>query len=448
MGDEVNNAARPPAQKRLGPILLSPGWGTKQVVAFLFVICISQSMNEFANVMTPLVLGQQLHLPKENQGSLVGMLGATQQFGTLLCILAAGALADMFGRRVLLLYTLTGYFICLLTYPFLSTVFALFLLRFAWGVFFTGYNAGAPTLSMDIPDNNSRGKFNSLVLLAPLLVASAFVLGASRLPALFRDLFSDPQLALTWTFGLVSIIPLIGAASTILFFKEPERRSPGEGGFFQRMGTIFSNIRSVLAYAGKNKKFGVMLFIGSVVRTDTLIIGSFLGLWVVNAGREGGIDAIEATKTAGLLASIRFGMKILGSPLFGFINDKVNRVALMLIALAMMTLAFAFFGLITDVFGVWMIVAVVLIGFAESAEALASQTLLAQEAPPELRGSSVGVFTFLGTISLLLVNLLGGYLFDKLGYSAPFMMEAALHLLVLVIAVIILRKGGAPAQAR
>jgi MFS family permease len=214
------------------------------------------------------------------------------------------------------------------------------------------------------------------------------------------------------------------------------------------MGTIFSNIRSVLAYAGKNKKFGVMLFIGSVVRTDTLIIGSFLGLWVVNAAREGGIDAIEATKTAGLLASIRFGMKILGSPLFGFINDKVNRVALMLTALGMMTLAFAFFGLITDVFGVWMIVAVVLIGFSESAEALASQTLLAQEAPPELRGSSVGVFTFLGTISLLLVNLLGGYLFDKLGYSAPFMMEAVLHLMVLVIAVIILRKGAAPAQTR
>jgi MFS family permease len=441
MVDEVDNEARPPAQKRLGPILLSPGYGTKQVVAFLFVICISQSMNEFANVMMPLILEQQLHLPKENQGSLLGMLGATQQFGTLLCILAAGALADMFGRRVLLVYTLTGYFICLFIYPFLSSVFALFLLRFAWGVFFTGYNAGAPTLAMDIPDNNSRGKFNSIVLLVPLLVASAFVLGASRLPALFRDLFSDPQLALIWTFGLVSIIPLIGAASTILFFKEPERRrSPAEGGFFQRIGTISSNVRSVLAYAGKNKKFGVMLFIGSVVRTDTLIIGSFLGLWIVNAGREGGIDAIEATKTAGLLASVRFGTKVLGSPFFGFINDKVDRVALMLISLAMMTLAFAFFGLITDVFSIWMIVAVVLIGFAESAEALASQTLLAQEAPPELRGSSVGVFTFLGTCSLMAVNLLGGYLFDKLGYSAPFLMEAVLHLTVLVIAVSVLRK--------
>jgi MFS family permease len=406
-------------------------------------------MNEFANVMMPLILEQKLHLPKENQGSLLGMLGATQQFGTLLCILAAGALADMLGRRVLLIYTLTGYFICLFTYPFLSSVFALFLLRFAWGVFFTGYNAGAPTLAMDIPDNNSRGKFNSIVLLGPLMVASAFVLGASRLPALFRDAFSDPQIALIWTFGLVSIIPLIGAASTILFFKEPEgRRSPAEGGLFQRMGTISSNVRSVLAYAGKNKKFGVMLFIGSVVRTDTLIIGSFLGLWIVNAGREGGIDAIEATKTAGLLASIRFGTKVLGSPFFGFINDKVDRVALMLISLAMMTLAFAFFGLITDVFSVWMIVAVVLIGFAESAEALASQTLLAQEAPPELRGSSVGVFTFLGTCSLMAVNLLGGYLFDKLGYSAPFLMEAVLHLMVLVIAVIILRKGAAPAQTR
>jgi hypothetical protein len=38
------------------------------------------------------------------------------------------------------------------------------------------------------------------------------------------------------------------------------------------------------------------------------------------------------------------------------------------------------------------------------------------------------------------VNLLGGYLFDKLGYSAPFLMEAVLHLTVLVIAVFVLRK--------
>jgi MFS family permease len=88
-----------------------------------------------------------------------------------------------------------------------------------------------------------------------------------------------------------------------------------------------------------------------------------------------------------------------------------------------------------------MILVAVLIGVAESAEGVTVQSLIAQEAPEQLRGSSMGVFTFLGTISLLAVNLLGGYLFDKMGFSSPMLMEGALHLVMLITAFVILRMG-------
>jgi len=161
----------------------------------------------------------------------------------------------------------------------------------------------------------------------------------------------------------------------------------------------------------------------------------------VNAGRLGGIDAIEATKMAGLVASIRFVAKVAGALLFGVVADKVNRMRLMLVALTMTTLAFGCFGLISNVFGMGMILVAVLIGVAESAEGVTVQSLIAQEAPEQLRGSSMGVFTFLGTISLLAVNLLGGYLFDKMGFSSPMLMEGALHLVMLITAFVILRMG-------
>ncbi len=437
----MNKAANPPPQGRIGPILLSPGYGIKEVVSFLFVTCVCVSLNEFANVMLPLVLTQQLHIDPHKQGLVVGSLGAIQQAGTLLCIMAFGALADIYGRRPMLLLTLAGFTLCMLAYPFIGVVFALYVLRFVWGVSFTGYNAGAPTIAMDIPDNRSRGKFNSIVLLTPWLSAAAFVFLTSKLPSQFKALGFTPHLSLILAFSLVALFPLIGIGTTTAFFNEPKRAPTVPGRVLTRMKEMFANLKVVLEYAGKNRNFGVMLFIGSVVRTDTVITGSFLALWIVNAGHGGGVDAITATKTAGLVASIRFVSKVIAAPLFGLITDKVNRTLLMLLSLAFMTFAFGYFGFITNVFGQAIMVGAAIIGFAESAEAIASQSLIAQEAPPQLRGSSVGVFTFLGTATLIVINLAGGYLFYKVGFNSPLLMEGVFHLVVLLISIWLLRKN-------
>jgi MFS family permease len=93
------------------------------------------------------------------------------------------------------------------------------------------------------------------------------------------------------------------------------------------------------------------------------------------------------------------------------------------------------------VFGWGMIAVVVLVGLAEGAQSISSQSLIAQEAPAHLRGSSMGVFAFLGTASLMIVNLVGGKLFDKAGYASPMIMESVLHFAVLVAALILLRAG-------
>ncbi|HVU00046.1 MAG TPA: MFS transporter [Acidobacteriaceae bacterium] len=443
-----------PTQRRIGPILLAPGVSPKQVLVFLFVTSICVFVNEFASVMQPLIFALQLHIAPGQQGVLAGMLGATQQTGMLIFIIAAGALADIFGRKVMLLYVLIGFFLCLVAYPLIPAVWALFIVRFVWGLSFTGFSAGAATISMDIPDNCARGKLNGLVLVSNLLVASLLVLPAARLPALFRGLGLDAHAALAYTFGFVALIASVGLLTVIFFFHE-QRKKPQSAApelLLSKSKAIFTNVRAVLAHACQDKRFAVILMIGSVVRTDAVIVSAFLGLWIVNAGSLGGIDAIEATKMAGLVASIRFVAKVTGALLFGVIADKVNRMWLMLVALTMTTLAFGGFGLVSNAFGMGMIAMAVLIGLAESAEGVTVQSLIAQEAPEHLRGSSMGVFTFLGTISLLVVNLAGGYLFDRIGFSSPMLMEGALHLMVLITAIVILRMGtdgvaGAPPSA-
>jgi MFS family permease len=204
--------------------------------------------------------------------------------------------------------------------------------------------------------------------------------------------------------------------------------------------SIASNLSAVVAHARTHPRFALILLIGSVVRTDSVILGAFVALWVVNAGRLQGIDAITATRTVGLLSAIRLMTTVVGLLAFGPIADRTNRVRLVLIAVALTATGFLAFGLVGDVFGVGMIAVTGFIGLAEGAQSIASQSLIAEEAPQALRGSAMGVFAFLGTASLMVVNLVGGRLFDRAGFASPMVMEGVLHLCALGAALALIRR--------
>jgi len=403
-------------------------------------------VNEFAMTLQPLIFAQQLHIPPSEQGFLAGMLGTTQQFGTLIFISVAGALADIFGRRVMLVLTLAGFWLCLLAYPLVAVVAALFVVRFAWGVAFTGFTAGSATMTMDYPDNGSRGKFICLVLIVPMAVSAVLMLGGSRLPSWLRaGGFGSHGIAIG-TFWIISLVAVAGMMAAYLRITRDgrgtraatERNEATEG--TGDAPSVASNLRAVLAHARAHPRFALILLIGSVVRTDSVILGAFVALWVVNAGRLQGIDAITATRTVGLLSSIRLMTTVVGLLAFGPIADRTNRVRLVLIAVALTATGFLAFGLVGNVFGVGMIAVVGFIGVAEGAQSIASQSVIAEEAPEALRGSAMGVFAFLGTASLMVVNLVGGRLFDRAGYASPMIMEGVLHLCALLAALALIRR--------
>ncbi len=435
-------------QKRIGPILLAAGVEPRQVYVFLLVTCACTFVNEFAMTTQPLIFAQQLHIDPSRQGFLAGMLGTTQQFGTLIFIGLAGSLADIVGRRVMLVMTLLGFWLCLIAYPLIAAVWGLFMLRFLWGVSFTGFTAGAATMAMDCPDNRSRGKFITLILVIPSLVSSGLVKAGGDLPSWLRAAGLGTHGVLTGTFLIISIFSLAGAAAAYFWLARDGRAGGARGTTIaDTRRALFSNIAEVFAHARRNPRFGLILLIGSVVRTDSVILGAFVALWVVNAGRLTGIDAVAATRTAALLGSIRLFTMVAGLVAFGPVADRVNRVWLVLIALAMTAGGFAAFGLISDVSGWGMIAVVTFIGIAEGAQSISSQSLIAQEAPAHLRGSSMGVFAFLGTASLMIVNVIGGRLFDTAGFASPMIMESVLHCAVLAAALILLRAQRAAKRA-
>lgn len=441
----------PLKQRRLGPILLAPGITRAQIFIFFFVICTASISERFVGLLQPLFLTQQLRIPVEHQGELTGMLESAKQVAILLLIGVAGALADRIGRRTVLMMAVFGFGLCFLAYPFVTAVWALFIIRFIWGGSFACWTAGGATKMMDYPDNASRGKFISLMFVVQIGFGAVFLaFVGSRLLGWFRDAGFTPDQTVRYGFWSMALVALSGAVVAFFFLKrDGVARAAGQRvGILGELKALSSSIGEVFAHARSNPRFALTLMIGLVIRTDTVVIYAFLTLWIVSAARIAGVDAIEATKTAGMLLAILSAAQFITPPIFGYLADRFNRLGLLLFALLLTTIAFLSFALVHDVFGNMMIIAVVLVGLAEGAQIIAAQSLFGQEAPDHIRGAATGVFTFLGNISVLAINLLGGYLFDKVAFNSPFVMEGVLHLVFFIAAVAIaFRQSRVPATA-
>jgi len=75
-----------------------------------------------------------------------------------------------------------------------------------------------------------------------------------------------------------------------------------------------------------------------------------------------------------------------------------------------------------DPLGLWMMVGACIVGCGEIGLVVSSTALVAQEAPPSIRGSVSGFFSFCGAIGIILATKIGGILSGDGHYSAPFML--------------------------
>jgi MFS family permease len=188
------------------------------------------------------------------------------------------------------------------------------------------------------------------------------------------------------------------------------------------------NLGQVVAHGRSNPRFGLVMTMGFVIRADYFVMLSFVSLWVVNAAADRGIATVVALETAGLLTITLKIATAMSQALFGFVADRVRRPTLLVLSLTATGFTLCATSLVTDVFGPLMFLVVALVGIAESALIVCGQAMLGEEAPPALRGSAMGIFYFTGTLGVVVTSAVSGLLFDRLGYSAPFVLIGLLNL--------------------
>lgn len=438
-------------QVKFGPILLAPGVKRSECAAYLYASTMLGVLQGFMSIIQPYVFTEQLGIPTSQQGSLVGNLAATQQAAVLIFVILFGALADRFGRRVFVLAAIGGMTTAMLVYPMAAFVIHLFVIRFFFGMASACNTAGAPAMRFDLTDNNSRGKILGLTMILHHIANVALVnwMG-TRLPEYLATTQGlSAREAGYYTF---LVIGLIGSVSMVVGYIFLRRDKPKSTERVDMMG-IFKDsakgLREVLAHAKVNPRFRLVLMASAVMRVEVTVITSFLALWVINAGRDQGLTSPEALRNYGTVAMFVAAADMCFTVLASWVADHVNRLKMLFISIGAVAIAMSMVLLVDDVTSWTLIAIVIIINLAESCQSVSSQALIGQETPAHLRGSSYGMIAWFGTVSVIIITLVCGYLVDltPLGYRAPFLFMSVLASLFLVMAWIYLREKPAKVPA-
>jgi MFS family permease len=401
-------------------------------------------LTQFMAIIQPYVFTELLHIPAGEQGRLAGNLAATQQIAVLIFVTLFGALADRFGRRLFLILAIVGMTLSMLAYPLATVVIQLYVIRFIFGMASTCNTAGGPTMRMDLTDNNSRGRFLSLMLVAQALATTLIVsyLG-TRLPSWLVNRGVPAGDAGRYTFWLVGGLGAMVLAAALIGLRRDRPKTVARLSVGSQFAAVGRSMREVLAYAKVNPRFRALLIASAVLRADGAVITSFMSLWVVSAGREEGLTTPEAMRAFTTIAVVMSITDLVFGIVAGFVSDRVNRMKMLIWSVGMTAVAFSTTLFVDRVTGMAIVVVAILINLAEAFQISASQALIGEETPAHMRGSAYGMFAWIGTISVVIISFVCGYLFDKLGYKSPFLLMGLLGAAFVLITLAMLRSDAA-----
>jgi MFS family permease len=425
--------------EKLWGVRLAPGVDRRAMTAFLVAALASTGLMTFMNFVQPYVLSEIVKVDPSRQGVVSGDLGMVSELVMIACVGLAGAFSDRIGRRAVYAAGFLVLGLSYLLYPWAGSVSALFGLRaiFAIGAACVTAMLGAVIADYPAPEDRGRATGRMGIMNGLGVIITLFVL--AKLPARFSKAGASLVDAGRITYAIVAVLCLLAAilvARGLARGPSITRAVSGE--------SLITRAREGFR-AGRDPGIALAYAAAFVSRGDLVVVGTFLTLWVQRAAIEKGLDPAKALAMGGMIAGIAQTAAFLWAPIMGAICDRLSRVSALAVALGLAAVGYAGVGLVRDPTGTAMIVAVTVVGIGEISAVIASQVLVAQQSPPDRRGTISGAFGIFGAFGILLATKLGGHLFDGLAPSAPFVMMGALNAIVFVWAMLV-RGRVAPAR--
>lgn len=386
--------------------------------------------------LQPFVLTSILQVPLAEQGRVTGRLGFFQEITVILTIGLLGVFSDKIGRMPVYAFGFLTLGIAYFLYPSATSVEQLIFFRTIAALGMAAITVMFTTVTADYVMDSSRGKatgwqgiFNGLgAILTSMLFLKMPEILEKRAGMSFVE-------GLQTTFYIAAGIAVISALIMIVGLKKGVAVNEIERKSFltlAREGIAAARLPGVrLAYAA-----------AFVSRGDMALVGQFLIVWLNKYGLEkAGLNESQSLVQAQIAFVIVQLAAFFSAPVIGYLSDKMNRALAVAICVGISAVGYSSLFLMDNPLGWQMKIALILVGIGEMAGMIASQTLIANQAPKEIRGSVMGVFSFCGALGILLAFTLGGYLFDHWRESAPFLLFGVLGAFVALWGFTLSRSG-------
>jgi MFS family permease len=418
---------------KFGPVRLMPGVKRSHVAAYLWAAFVSIGIFTYATALQPYLLNVNIGVPKEVQGKISGDLQFWQEIVTLVLVGVFGALSDRLGRRVVYI---VGFLVAALAYaafPFADDTGQLLIYRIVFAVSLAALTGMLATVLADYPVDADRGKLTGISFTLNALGAVLFLVLLVNMPQWYRDSGLSEIDAGRAAYLTVAAVCLVSAV--VMWGLKPGRPEQ----VTERL-PLMTLLRQGLA-AGREPRISLAYAASFAARADLVIVALFLALWVQSAAITDGATPAQAAKMQGALFGIVQGSALLWAPFFGWLADKIDRVTLVIIAVVLSVIGYGWMGFIPDpaasgaVYG-----AAAMLGVGQASGILASQVLVAQEAPGAIRGAVIGMVGFFGALGILAISKIGGIAYDDWRPGAPFIIMAGANLVLLVYAVWVRRQ--------
>jgi MFS family permease len=423
---------------KLGPVTLEDGVTRTNGVTLLYAAFATIGLVTGMAVLTPYLLTETLGLDEATQGRALGQLTIVNELTLILAYGPLGALSDRYGRRLIYAGGFLAMATAYLLFPHTDSLTGFSLVRVLYALG-TGAATGMyGTLLADYAVEPDRGKLAAIggILNGLGVVLLALALGA--MPARLVGTGMEGQAAAQLTTAIAAAACFLTAAILFLGLK----KGPPPAAARLPMTTMLAR---GAAAARDSREIAIAYAAAFVARGDLAIVGTFTVAWGKQAAIAAGMSPSDAIQAGSIPFVIAQSAALLWPLAIIAFIDRLPRLKMLGLAMAIGAAGYLLMGLVGDPLAGAAIPFFALLGIGQISAVLGAQTLIGKAAPAAERGAVIGMFNFCGAVGILVIGAAGGWAFDHVGPSAPFLIVGALNAAVALAAFLAARP--APVRA-
>ena len=416
---------------RIGNIELAPGIRITHFWTYMYASLICIGMISNMNFSQPYILIEHLGIADPSAaGRITGQLTLITEIMSLMLIWPFGILADRIGRRPVIMLGIGMIGLSYAVYPWATEISQLMAMRVIFGIGVAAAAAMTATIQNDYPVESSRGRvigFSSAFNALGIVFATRLV---SALPKWLQDGGMEPVAAGRYAYGAAALV----CFASILIFRfglkggvpEEARQRPRWWDLIRSGIEQMRNPRIVLAY-----------LYAVAARGALVVAGLFMSLWATTAVRAAGGDVAVAQYQVWLPFMVVQVFAVGWSFVFGWLLDRISRVAGVVLSMAMAIVAYGSMYFVESPLDLRMLPLFALLGASMASGMMSSMALVGQEAPPAKRGAVIGLLSVFGSVGIILAATYGGELFSAATPWAPFLLIAGAQAVLIIVAIVI-----------